>query len=201
MIIVVEGVSAAGKTHWCERHASIVVPELPPMVPPNGDAVAVARFWTEACCRRWQEAVKGEQTIGSAYCDTDPLKLHYPWCLWQLGFAKRETWCAAVAETRAAIEDKSMGFADAVVFLEPDFDVVRRQKEADPNRQRRNFETHLQIGPALRKWYEFLERLSPGRVRWHAEREGALPLIPCQKDRFSLQLFDALVAVADVYPR
>ena len=196
MIVVVEGVSAAGKTAWCARHAIATVPELTPITQPNGDAAAVAQIWTEAHCGRWREAERIELKYGTAYCDTDPLKLHYPWCLWQLGYASMEGWTAAVAATRAAINARMLGLADTVLFLEPDPSVVRRQKENDPTRRRGNFERHLQLGSALRAWYEIIERLSPNRVIWHGERVKEVVRVPSRADRFSIELFEEIVATA-----
>ena len=196
MIVVVEGVSAAGKTAWCARHATATIPELAPVTPPNGDTATVAQFWTDAHCCRWLEAEQAEEKYGTAYCDTDPWKLHYPWCLWQLGYATAEAWTAAAAATRAAIQARTMGFADTVLFLEPDPAVVRRQKENDPTRRRGSFERHLQLGPALRAWYETIERLSPNHVVWHGERVKEAIHVPPKADRFSVELFDEIVATA-----
>ena len=196
MIIVVEGVSAAGKTTWCARHPVVTVPELAPITPPLGNAAEVAQFWTDAHCGRWREAEQMESQHGTAYCYTDPLKLHYPWCLWQLGYASAETWMAAVAATRVAIQTRMMGIADTVVFLEPDPEVVRRQKENDTTRRRGHFERHLQIGAALRAWYEIIEQLSPNRVVWHGERVKELIPVPPRADRFRIELFDEIVAKA-----
>jgi len=196
MIVVVEGVSAAGKTAWCARHATATVAELTPITPPSGNAVEIAQFWTDAHCVRWREAEKMENEHGAAYCDTDPLKLHYPWCLWQHGQASAEAWAAAAAVTRVAMRTRMMGFADTIVFLEPESAVIRRQKENDPNRRRGHFELHLQIGAALRAWYEIIERLSPGRVVWHGEHVKEIVRVPPRADRFSLELFDEIVATA-----
>ena len=138
-----------------------------------------------------------EDEQGAAYCDTDPLKLHYPWCLWQLGHASAEAWTAAAAATRVAIQAGRMGFADTIVFLEPDPTVVRRQKENDPTRRRGHFERHLQLGRALRAWYEIIGSLSPNRIFWHGENLKEVSPVPPRADRFSLELFDEIVATAD----
>lgn len=196
MIVVVEGVSAAGKTAWCARHAVPTVPELAPIAPPSGTAAEVAQFWTAAHCGRWLEAEQMENEHGAAYCDTDPLKLHYPWCLWQHGYASTETWTAAAAATRVAIQARVMGFADTIIFLEPDAAVVRRQKENDATRRRGHFERHLQIGAALRAWYEIIEQLSPDRVVWHGERVKEVNRVTPRADRFSIELFNEIVATA-----
>lgn len=197
MIIVVEGISAAGKTSWCEKNATRTVGELPAIYPPDGDESMIARFWVEAHCRRWAEAEHIEAESGTAYCDTDPIKLHYTWCLWRLGRASKAEWTAAVAAHRLAVQSRRLGFADIVVFLEPAADIVRRQKEADSSRQRRNFELHSQVGPALREWYEIVEQMRSGRVLWHGEQITAVPSQERMDERYSVAMFDAIVDRAD----
>src|SRR5580698_3528606 len=115
MLIVVEGVSAAGKTTWCRQHAGAsTVPEIAPRddAPnPLRQPVAAARFWISQHERRWTAARAMEQSSGLAVCDTDPLKLHYPWSLWQVGAASQDYWHAARDATRAAIANEALGFA------------------------------------------------------------------------------------------
>jgi hypothetical protein len=196
MIVVVEGVSAAGKTTWCARHHRRVVPELPALAPPVGDPWAHAEFWTNAHCQRWAEAERTEAREGVAYCDTDPLKLHYTWCRWRVGRGTKAEWDAAVNAHRIAIQLRRLGFADTVVFLEPDHATVRSQKEADSTRRRRNFELHLQIGGPLREWYEMMDEAVPGRVLWHGEQLAAVGEAGQRQNRYDLALFEQLTDAA-----
>lgn len=196
MIIAVEGVSAAGKTTWCARHSGRVVHESAALAPPAGDPRARAEFWTNAHCQRWADAERIEASEGVAYCDTDPLKLHYTWCLWRVGRGTKAEWDAAVNAHRLAIQSRRLGFADAVVFLEPDHATVRSQKEADRTRQRRNFELHLQIGGPLREWYEMMDEAVPGRVLWHGERLGAVCEVGRKQNRYDLAMFEQLIDAA-----
>jgi hypothetical protein len=106
MLIVVEGISASGKTTWCRKHAAdFIVPETGS----RDDApdatlypAAAARFWVERGACRWQAARALERSRGIAVCDTDPLKLHYIWSLWQIGAATERVWQAEHAATRKA---------------------------------------------------------------------------------------------------
>jgi hypothetical protein len=88
MIIVVEGISAAGKTTWCHKHAAeVTIPETGPCggaPDPVLDPHGAARFWVEQGARRWTAACEMERSRGITVCDTDPLKLHYAWSLWQI---------------------------------------------------------------------------------------------------------------------
>ncbi|RYF05943.1 MAG: hypothetical protein EOO77_27670, partial [Oxalobacteraceae bacterium] len=107
MIVVVEGISASGKSTWCARHSgSHVVPE-------NGriagapdrfaDPTGEAAFWAERNIDRWQAALAVERATGHALCDTDPLKLHYVWCLCRVGEASERDWSLELAATRQTI--------------------------------------------------------------------------------------------------
>lgn len=99
MLIVVEGISAAGKTIWCGKHvAEVTVPETGPRddaPDPVLDPIGAARFWVEQGERRWLTACAIERSKGYVVCDTDPLKLHYVWSLWQIGVARERYWQAS----------------------------------------------------------------------------------------------------------
>lgn len=196
MIVVVEGISASGKTTWCARHPGRVVAEAPAGGPPSDEPRAMAEFWARVHAGRWAEAQRIEAAEGVAYCDTDPLKLHYTWCLWRVGRATKAEWDAAVDANRLAIQSRRLGFADAVVFLEPDVATVRARKEADRTRRRGNFELHLQLARPLREWYEMLDEAMPGRVLWHGERLTEVEIGRANPNRYDLALFDDLTSRA-----
>src|SRR5579863_6694380 len=117
MIVVVEGISASGKTTWCHEHAAgFTVAETGPRDDaPNAalNPAAAALFWVEQGERRWRAACAIQRSHGVAVCDTDPIKLHYAWSLWQIGIAAERVWQAERAATRDAIADRRIGFADA----------------------------------------------------------------------------------------
>lgn len=76
MIVAVEGLSAAGKTTWCRRHAVDFVAEyVPTGTEPDGtDLAAQAAYWVAINSQRWDNARRLEQQTGLAVCDSDPLK-------------------------------------------------------------------------------------------------------------------------------
>jgi hypothetical protein len=122
------------------------------------------------------------------------------WCLWQTGKGLRNVWLANVEATRERISKKHLGFADRIALLEPSKDVIRLQKDDDRTRRRSNFETHVRLYEPLRRWYVLLESLAPGRVVFNAHQtEDPMPT-NLRKDRYSLQLFDALIEAADRPP-
>ena len=76
MIVVVEGISASGKTTWCAQHGGQHV------IPENGrfenepdrikDPAGAAAFWAERNVDRWQTALAMEAAYSWAVCDSDP---------------------------------------------------------------------------------------------------------------------------------
>jgi hypothetical protein len=200
VIAVIEGISAAGKTTWCRRHAADrCVPETGPFLgAPDRDAdpLAAARFWAAANARRWQAALALESTGGIAFCDTDPLKLHYVWTLWQIGAASDTQWRTECAATREQIAMRRLGFADRYFVRHIDADQARRQRDDDPTRSRRNFDLHLRLQVPLIAWYEALARILPGHVQFtwpDADDLAARSVRSSDSLRYALDRFDALI--------
>jgi hypothetical protein len=201
VIVVAEGPTAAGKTTWCLRffpHATVAesspdreFEESP--APRERHAV-----WLDGSCRRWHQALAIEQLTGLAVCDTDPFKLHYIWSLWRLGKVGKDEWELAVEANRAAFAEQRLGIADLMLVYIPPLEELRRRRErdrAETGRLRGRFELHHQLGPSLHEWYEAIDRLENGRVRWKLPEDGALePLLLPRDPRSGVQVFDALLA-------
>jgi len=197
VIIVIEGISASGKTSWCARQPRAhVIDENTGLVGPDRDAdpIAAARFWADASARRWARAAAVDADTGLAICDTDPLKLHYIWTLWRIGAAPLAHWQQECAAARAAIADRRLGFADAWLVKAIDPALARAQRAGDASRARRNFDLHLRLQPALLEWYETLSALLPGRVMFGLPENAALPAATVNPQRHDTDLFDAFVA-------
>ncbi|WP_433040833.1 hypothetical protein [Dactylosporangium sp. CS-033363] len=197
MIVVVTGPSAAGKTIWCcEHHPADTVPEY---VPAAGDLAGPdpaeqAAFWCDVNARRWSQALHRERAGGLAVCDDDPLKLHYSWSLARIGALSRHHWRAEVDAHRQAVAEGRLGFADLILVSTPPEEELRRRRDADPTRRRRNFDLHVRLAEPLRQWYEAVERAGAARVVWGLPPTGlpAAPLGPAA-DRYNLAAFDAVL--------
>jgi hypothetical protein len=197
MIIVVEGISASGKTSWCARQPRVhVIDENIGLAGPDraAEPLAAARFWADAGARRWTRAEALAAETGLAICDTDPLKLHYIWTLWRIGAAPLAHWQQECAATRAAIAERRLGFADAWAVKPIDPALARAQRAGDAGRARRNFDLHLRLQPALLEWYENLSALLPGRVTFGLAESGTLPAATANPQRHDIDLFDRFVA-------
>jgi hypothetical protein len=193
VIVVVEGPTAAGKTTWCQRQVGRFVAGYVPTGTEPVDGHALARHWARVSMRRWAEAEDLERIDGVAFCDTDPVKLHYSWGMAALGLAPRAQFDRELAVIRVAFQTGRLGFADAVLVGLPDLETLQRQRDRDPTRRRRNFATHVQLREPLRQWYATLDSLDPGRVIWDLPADG-VPKLPAPRPvRTSLALLDSLI--------
>jgi hypothetical protein len=197
VIVAVEGPSAAGKTTWCRTAAVEFVAEYAPtgIEPDGSDAARQARYWTDVNMARWSQALDLEDRVRVAICDTDPMKLHYSWCLARVGAAPASRFAHELACVREAMSDKQLGFADVVLVKVPDEETLRLQKIGDSSRSRRSFELHAKLREPLIEWYQCLNRLKPGQVVWELPEDGVGSIsgtAPCG-DRYDVRVLDSLV--------
>lgn len=197
MIIAVEGPSAAGKTTWCRKAVDEFIGEyVPTGVEPDGsDPEHQARYWTGVNADRWSQAIELEHRAGLAVCDSDPLKLHYSWCLARIGADPISRFLHELASVREAMSRRQLGFADAILVTLPSEAVLRRQKDGDATRSRRTFELHARLRGPLEQWYRSMDRLRPGAVIWdlQATAVGDLSTTLRPDRRYDVELLDALV--------
>ena len=198
MIVVVEGITAAGKTTWCRRHARRITVWEPSSrlrhLAPPGSSREAAPFWAEIQSRRWATALRVESRAGAAVCDSDPLKLHYVWALWQLGHAERAHFEREAEAVRQRLVLGRLGFADLVVVAMADEASARANARRDRSRSRSGLDLHLRLGESLHRWYATLDELGPGHVVWSLPDAGLPALSPRSRaTRSDVDLFDRLV--------
>jgi len=196
MIVAVEGPSAAGKTTWCRATRRQFVAEYTPTgkEPDGSDPAEQATYWAQVNTQRWTQALALEDATGVAVCDSDPLKLHYSWCLAAVGAAPITRFERELAAVRKMFTGRHLGFADVVLLSVPDPQQLVLQRAGDPSRRRRHFDLHARLAEPLAEWYGALDRLDPGRVV-----DGFPPklddarLPPLRPDRHDRDLLDTLV--------
>jgi nicotinamide riboside kinase len=195
VIVAVDGPTAAGKTTWCRAAAVEFVAEYAPTgSEPDGSAGRQAQYWTEVNGARWSQALDLEERVQVAICDTDPIKLHYSWCLARIGAAPASRFAHELVCVREAMSDKQLGFADVVLVTAPNEKTLRLQKEGDPTRSRRSFELHAKLREPLIEWYQCLNRLQPGQVLWELPEDGVSSISgTARADRYDLRLLDSLI--------
>lgn len=196
MILVVDGISASGKTTWCAQHGrDQVIPEhgrLAQVPDRLHDPVGAAAFWAERNVDRWQAALAMEDKACWALCDSDPLKLHYIWCLWQIDEACERDWKLELAATRETLARGRIGFADCYIIGQIDPQLARQRALTDTTRRRSQFELHVRLQPALLSWYAALDRALPGRVRFGFPSQ--IPALENLDGRYALEAFDQMIA-------
>jgi hypothetical protein len=203
MIVVLEGISAAGKTTFARQFgAEHHVPEFPEREPlPRQDdpAEVHAAYWVEHNARRFQAALEVEAAQGVAICDTEPFKSHFDWCMARAGFKSMDVFKAAMPIVRKAIEQQRLGFGSRYYVKRIEPQVARAQKEGDATRSRRNFDMHLALQPHLMDWFEALSFALPGRVKFaFPDREALLTELKEKApeedpQRFDVSVFDTLI--------
>jgi hypothetical protein len=181
--------------------------DLRPRVRPTGsepDATkpaVQAAYWVAVNSRRWDQARSLEGEIGVAVCDSDPLKLHYSWCLSRVGAAPRARFDHELAQVRRAFAQDALGLADLVLVSIPRVETLRSRRDGDPSRRRRSFDLHARLGEHLRAWYQALDALDPGRVIWNLPPGGLPAALPPPRGTWSdVGVLDALIASLPTSP-
>jgi hypothetical protein len=130
VIVAVEGPSAAGKTTWCGQQPWPVVDEYAPTGrgPDGADRDRQAAYWVQVDSGRWQQALQLEKQSRVVLCDSDPLKLHYSWCLARIGAAPWSRFQHELCYVRETLATDRLGFTDMVLVSIPPLHVLRSQK-------------------------------------------------------------------------
>ena len=167
MIVVIEGISAAGKTTFARQFGRHWIPEFPEQgeAPRLSDPAEVqASYWVEHNVRRFQAALEAEAEHGFAVCDTEPWKSHFDWSMARAGFRTMDVFEAAIPIVSEAILGRRLGFGGRY-YVKPIAPLTARaQKDGDTTRTRRNFEMHLALQPHLLEWFDVLSEVLPDRV-------------------------------------
>lgn len=207
MITVVEGPSAVGKTTLLHQlPTALIITEdwsalgFPPEQWPDLDTPEGQAFGVRASSHRWKLLCDVEHLFGSAYADTDPLKLYYNFALALHGTRSRAQLEMTFELCRHAIKTEQLGFADRVVFLRATAATLRSRKQQDASRQRRRFDLHMELIDAFAHYYMLLEQVRPGTVMFYDTDQGGstppilshlLPQHP-RYARYDLHTFDVL---------
>ena len=126
--------------------------------------------------------------------DSDPLKLHYSWCLAAVGAAPLVRFERELTAVREMFAQRRLGFADVVLLSIPDPKRLARQREGDRTRRRGHFELHARLAEPLTQWYAALERLDPGRVLDDFPSELDIAALPHPRgNRHDIDVLDSLI--------
>ncbi|WP_202968435.1 hypothetical protein [Pseudonocardia sp. HH130629-09] len=126
-------------------------------------------------------------------CDSDPLKLHYSWCLARIGAAPWSRFEHELHGVRTAFATGRLGMADLVLISIPPLEVLRQQKDGDPTRRRRTFDLHARLAGPLREWYSALAEVDPDRVVWSFPATGVPTSVSARARRSDTDVLDRLL--------
>ncbi len=149
---------------------------------------------------RWREAVAADARGEVVVLDGDPFKLYYSWASWKVGHIDESRWLEEVQATRRLFVEGDYGVADLILYADPGLEELRRRRDSDTTRLRRNFELHTSMRPHFRQWYESVADLDRQRVVWKHPHDGlseGLLNLGRRAARSDPQLFDRLFASLD----
>jgi thymidylate kinase len=201
MIICLEGPSAVGKTTTCsaiaEQMGAYIVPEVNAIFERPADASP--NWYLECQVARWEIAQRQQEQHGFAVLDGD---LFQPlWYNWAYDFVNWQNLDALSQFFRPLIQAGSLDFPDYYFCLFTNEDELKRRKEADQTRTRRNFESHLRLAQVQSRYFSALSRLASSMVHQieavsveenirSIEAKIAMPLVTPRND---LSLFDGSI--------
>lgn len=201
MIVCLEGASAVGKTTTCrtlqERFGTVIIPEVNALYKrPDPEA---ADWYLERQVDRWGKAQQAAKTHAVAVLDGDPFQPL--WYNWSFDFRQRQDLDYLKRFFRPLIAQGTLSFPNRYYLLVISESELRRRKEADIIRSRRNFESHLGLIDTQRRYFEAMASLSPGRARiveadtvQGTSEQIAQDMLKSPDDAPAmLELFDALV--------
>ncbi|MCW3061648.1 MAG: hypothetical protein JWQ02_3469 [Capsulimonas sp.] len=164
MIVCLEGASAVGKTSTCrllaERLNACVIPEVNALFTRPADAHE--NWYLERQVDRWALACEAEDAGQLAVLDGDPFQPL--WYNWSFGFRESQPLDALIAFYRPLIASGDLRFSDLYVHLVTNMDELRRRKEGDPTRSRRNFESHLCLMEMQPRYFDAMASLTSSMV-------------------------------------
>lgn len=152
-----------------------------------------ATSWANWNAKRWSDADAIERSSGLVVCDTDPLRLHYNWGLWQIGESTEARWQFARQAVRRAIAVQRLGFADLVLVKPIDVATARLQKACDLTRTRKLFKLHLSLPAPFLDGYRAIECVFPGSVYWGLPGDLKIASTTPNDARYDLNVFDSFV--------
>ena len=164
MILCLEGASAAGKTTTCgaleERLGAAIIPEVNALferrTPHPHD------WYLERQAERYALARQSLGTHPMAVLDGDPFQPL--WYNWSFGFKDLQSLDRLRDFFRPLVADGALGFPDRYFLLVADEVELRRRKDADLSRSRRNFDLHLRLVKTQRRYFSVMAMLAPHLV-------------------------------------
>lgn len=162
-IIAFEGASAVGKSTTCRElernYGAFIIPEVNVLFerPRNEHRT----WYFEKQVERWNMAVQKSQQYEIVILDGDIYQpLSYNWCFHFDIFNQPLSLIENFYKEK--LINREIGFPDQYFYLYTGDEELRKRKESDQTKKRRNFEKHLHISKAFQRYYENLNKVTDG---------------------------------------
>ncbi|MFE4762439.1 MULTISPECIES: AAA family ATPase [Bacillus cereus group] len=162
-IVAFEGASAVGKSTTCRElernYGAFIIPEVNVLFerPRNEHRT----WYFEKQVERWNMAVQKSQQYEIVILDGDIYQpLSYNWCFHFDIFNQPLSLIENFYKEK--LINKEIGFPDQYFYLYTDDEELRKRKEFDETKSRRNFEKHLHIAKPFQRYYENLNNVTKG---------------------------------------
>ncbi|WP_070128366.1 MULTISPECIES: AAA family ATPase [Bacillus cereus group] len=162
-IIAFEGASAVGKSTTCRElernYGAFIIPEVNVLF--ERPKKTHRTWYFEKQVERWNIAVQKSQQYELVILDGDIYQpLSYNWCFHFDIFNQPLSLIENFYKEK--IINEEIGFPDQYFYLYTSEEELRKRKESDGTRKRRNFEKHLHIAKPFQRYYENLNNVTKG---------------------------------------
>ncbi|KFN03805.1 chloramphenicol acetyltransferase [Bacillus clarus] len=158
-----EGASAVGKTSTCreleKNHGAFVISEVNFLFerPKNEHKT----WYFEKQVERWNMAVQQSEKYDIVILDGDIFQpLSYNWCFHFEIFNQPLSFIEEFY--KESMLKREIGFPDQYFYLYTTDEELRKRKDFDHTRKRRNFEKHIHIARPFQQYYQNLNNLAEG---------------------------------------
>ncbi|MFB5249335.1 chloramphenicol acetyltransferase [Bacillus mycoides] len=202
-IIAFEGASAVGKSTTCRElernYGAFIIPEVNFLFerPRNEHKT----WYFEKQVERWNMAVQKSHQHEIVILDGDIYQpLSYNWCFHFDIFNQPLSLIENFYKEK--LINREIGFPDQYFYLYTGDEELRKRKESDQTKKRRNFEKHLHISKAFQRYYENLNNVAEGYcklIEAKSVRNNELEIMKSVKElnvreerRFDISRLDAI---------
>ena len=162
-IIAFEGASAVGKSTTCreleKNYGAYIIPEVNLLLEKKKNEHRTWYF--EKQVERWKIAMQKSEQYKLIILDGDIYQpLSYNWCFHFEIFDQPLSLIENFYKEK--LINREIGFPDQYFYLYTNDEELRKRKEFDETKRRRNFEKHLHISKSFQRYYENLNTVTDG---------------------------------------
>ncbi|KXI94529.1 chloramphenicol acetyltransferase [Bacillus cereus] len=202
-IIAFEGASAVGKSTTCreleKNYGAYIIPEVNLLFerPKNEHRT----WYFEKQVERWKIAMQKSEQYKLIILDGD---IYQPLSYNLVFHFGNITLPLSLIENfyKEKLINREIGFPDQYFYLYTNDEELRKRKESDETKRRRNFEKHLHISKSFQRYYENLNTVTDGYckiIEAKSVKTNELEIVNnlnslhvCEENRFDVSRLDAI---------